>query len=263
MDKVGSFLFLPLEVPSDMDSNQCKVMSNGETLLVMVTEKPQEEPETNALRKYKLLVNAIKREAVHDEDLLRLKLQTWLDTEEDDEVKVYIRRALDSLAQVNKAKNNTSPRVVSVPMGVLSQKHVRITQHTALPPTEVAQAKLALPFLRRSRRRSGRAQSGVHMGIIKESFAVEIPYPVPSNQIFVVKVEPTYFLVGMPLKRESLEAKGISTGGKPFIRAPLFDPQGQRLAGPAIDAEDVVGHLRLSTLSAKDALIPLVAVLRS
>lgn len=252
MDKVGSFLFLPLEVPADMDSNQCKVMSNGETLLVMVTEKPQEEPETNALRKYKLLVDAIKQEAVHDEDLLRLKLQAWSDTEEDDEVKVYIRRALDSLAQVNKAKNNTSPRVVSVPMGVLSQKHARI-----------AQAKLALPFLRRSLRRSGRAQSGVHMGIIKESFAVEIPYPVPSNQIFVVKVEPSYFLVGMPLKRESLEAKGISTGGKPFIRAPLFDPQGQRLAGPAIDAEELVGHLRLSTLSAKDALIPLISMLRS
>merc|ERR1719487_360486 len=84
-------LFLPLTVPGKVEMSQCKVMSNGESLLVVVTEQPQEEPETNAMRKYKLVIEAIKQETGHDEELLRTKLQTWLDTEDDDEVKVHVQ----------------------------------------------------------------------------------------------------------------------------------------------------------------------------
>jgi hypothetical protein len=180
----------------------------------MVTEQPQEEEDTNALRKYKLLVEAIKQEVGHNEDLLRSKLTTWLETEDDEEVQMHVRKALDSLTHVQQAKNNTVKRSVSVPMG--ERKPVR--PHT---------------FLAVQRHAHRRWDSNrTHAGIIKESFAVDIPFPVASNQVFVIKGGPQIMYVVLPLKRKSLEASGISTGGKPFVRSPMFDLHGANLAGP-------------------------------
>ena len=38
-------------------------MTNGDSLLIVVTERPEEEPETNALKKYKMVMEALKVEA--------------------------------------------------------------------------------------------------------------------------------------------------------------------------------------------------------
>merc|ERR1719238_2456229 len=118
-DDKEKFLFLPLTVPEKMPLKQCKLFSNGMSILVVVTETPEEEPETKAMMKYKLVVDAIKEEAAHDEKLLKQKLQTWYDTEEDDEVKVHVKAALDSLTKVRAIKKNTKPTTVTVPMGMM------------------------------------------------------------------------------------------------------------------------------------------------
>jgi len=231
MNKKADFLFLPLEVPENLEPKQCKVMSNGGTILVMVTEQPQEELDTNALRKYKLLIEAIKQEVGHNEDLLRSKLKTWLDTEDDEEVQMHVREALDSLTHVQQAKNNTVKRSVSVSMG--DRKPVFLHRKTLHLPAHAAKEVQPHTFLALQRRAHRRWDSNrTHTGIIKESFAVDIPFPVASNQVFVIKGGSHIMYVVLPLKRQSLEASGISTGGKPFLRAPMFDLDGARLAGP-------------------------------
>lgn len=232
MNKKADFLFLPLEVPDNLEAKQCKVMSNGGTILVMVTEQPQEELDTKALRKYKLLIEAIKQEVGHNEDLLRSKLKTWLDTEDDEEVQMHVRKALDSLTHVQQAKNNTIRRSVSVSMG--DRKPVLLHRKMSEMPAYAAKEVHPSTFLALQQRSHRRWDNNrTHAGIIKESFAVDIPFPVASNQVFVIKGgSPHIMYVVLPLKRQSLEASGISTGGKPFLRAPMFDLQGARLAGP-------------------------------
>lgn len=216
-DEASRFLFLPLAVPQDLQLEHCKIMSNGESVLVVVTRRPEEQPETNALRKYRLVVEALKAEAGHDEGLLRGKLQTWLETEEDEEVQVRVRAALDSLDSVRAAKGGATPRTVSVPLGLLARGSAT-----------------------KAKRRAN---------IIRETFAVEIPYPAPAERVFVVRAGPAELLVGMPLLRHSLEASGISTGGKAFIRMPVFDTEGELLSGPAADFQQLAQGLRLHSLA--------------
>jgi hypothetical protein len=262
-DEAEHFLFLPLTVPEDAAMQQCKVMSNGESLLIVVTERPQEEPETNALRKYKLVVEAIKKEAVHDEALLQGKLQTWLDTEEDDEVKAYIRSALDSMSKVQEAKRTSAPKAISVSLGVPHSVASSLLELGADPNVSKpvvassAAAARALPAVLR-----GTADHHQHhhhaTRIIKESFAVEVPFPVPSDRIALLKTNPTTLMVAMPFVRKSLEASGISTGGKPFIRMPVFNNAGSWTAGPkaelnrllsGLNIGDVVGTVGMKPLS--------------
>jgi len=234
-------------------------------LLVVVTEKPKDEPETNAMKKYKLVMEAIKDEAKSDEKLLRAKLQMWMDTEDDEEVTVLIKSALDSLAQVNLAKSNATPRAISVKLGLLQESAGEIYNgSTPILSREVTRALPALQRLAHSAedvqaRSAGKASaSGIlQQKIIKESFAVEIPYPVPREQIFVLKTRPTVLIVGMPLARKSLEAKGISTGGKPFSRVPMFGEEGL-LAGPAADMKQLMKGVDVPSLVAQAGLQPLM-----
>lgn len=258
-DEKDSFLFLPLDIPGDIPVEQCKILSNGDSLLVVVTEKPQDEPETNAVKKYKLIVDAIKDEAGENESLLVSKLHTWLDTEEDDEVSVLIRSALDSLAQVHLAKNNTKPRAISVKLGLLAEAA------GGDDPILKGEVNRALPALRRLAKRSGSAagtgrrdrESGaLQQKVIKESFAVQIPYPVPKEQVFVLRARPTMLVVGMPLLRKSLGAKGVSTGGKPFARVPMFGEEGL-LAGPAADMKQLMKGIDVHSLASQAGLRPL------
>lgn len=262
-DEKDSFLFLPLDVPGDIPPDQCKIMSNGDSLLVIVTEKPQDEPETNAVKKYKLIMEAIKDEAREDESLLVSKLHTWLDTEEDDEVSVLIRSALDSLAQVHLAKNNTKPRAISVKLGLLEEDATEVGSGDN--PILKRELTSALPALRRLATHSGsdagtvrgEKESGtLQQKVIKESFAVQIPYPVPKEQVFVLKARPTMLIVGMPLLRKSLEAKGVSTGGKPFARVPMFGEEGL-LAGPATDMKQLMKGIDIPSLARQAGLRPL------
>lgn len=282
VDKAESFMFLPLTVPQDMPLDQTKIMSNGQQILVVVTEKPQEQPDTNALKKYKLLVEAIKQEAGHDEKLLQTKLQTWYDTEEDDEVRVHVRAALDSLVKVAAAKDNKKARTVAVPLGMLAKEAVqailgkdadavlapsflaRATSHNVSvvvgEPQEVVDAERALPTLHvaTSTQTDGQQKKKkLRVGIIKESFAVEIPYPVDTETVFILKSADRTLMVGMPLKRNSLEAKGISTGGKPFLRVPVFSVKGEHLAGPASPFQNLVGGLHVPSVASQQGLKPL------
>lgn len=262
-DETDSFLFLPLDVPGGIPPDQCKIMSNGDSLLVVVTEKPQVEPETNAVKKYKLIMEAIKDEARDDEGLLVSKLRTWLDTEEDDEVGVLIRSALDSLAQVHLAKNNTKPRALSVKLGLLEEDAAEVA--SGGDPVLKDEVTRAFPALRRLARHAGsgadtgrqeRASGTLQQKVIKESFAVEIPYPVPKEQVFVLRARPTMLVVGMPLLRKSLEAKGVSTGGKPFARVPMFGEEGL-LAGPAADMKQLMKGIDIPSLARQAGLRPL------
>jgi hypothetical protein len=252
-DNVAKFLFLPLEVPKDIGKS-CKIMSNGDSILVVVTERPEEEPETNAMKKYKLVIEAIKTETRNDEHKLKSKLQAWLDTEEDDEVRVHIRAALDSLVRVRKAKKNFDPRVVSVPLGFLQagrQPARRLTDGSSKPG-----ASRSLLVRRKAEQITARTLGETR--IIKESFAVVIPYAAPVEEIFVLTPDPGLLMVGMPLQKHSLDAKGISTGGKPFVRLPVFGGHGEKLwgEGPAKLARMAKG-LNLHALTAPNGLIPL------
>lgn len=253
-DQAEKFLFLPLTVPADIKLDQCKVMTNGNQILVVVTEKPNEEPETNAIKKYKLVIEAIKKEASNDEKMLKDKLTEWLDTEDDEEVRVQVKSTLDSLQKVRAAKQNTTPRTVSVPLGALVSQAVAVlnatlpataflakasahgtarTEPTAAPaaePEEAQEAEHVLTSLHHVK--DTQADGDMKVSIIKESFAIEIPYPVPGDKIFLLRTKPESLMVSMPLVRKSLEASGISTGGKPFGRVPVFGVQGEQLAGP-------------------------------
>jgi len=244
MDKAQHFLFLPLSVPADVPIAQCKVMSNGDSLLVVVTEKPQEEPDTNALKKYKLVIEAIKSETNHDESLLQEKLKSWIETEDDDEVKVHIQAAMDSLVKVQQGKSAAAHKTISVPLGAAKSKNaVGAQKHTAAKSASFLQNK--------------QVHHHHTARVIKESFAVEIPYPIGSERIALVRTNPTTLMVAMPLERKSMAAKGISTGGKAFNRVPTFNNVGQWLAGPKMDLSKVVVGLSLDMAVNRVGLSPL------
>jgi len=240
MDAAQHFLFLPLSVPADVPIAQCKVMSNGDSLLVVVTEKPQEEPDTNALKKYKLVIEAIKGETMHDEALLQEKLNSWIETEDDDEVKVHIQAAIDSLVKVKQAKSAASHKAISVPLGAAKSKNA------------VGAAEKSASFLQNKQ---------VHhhhtARVIKESFAVEIPYPIASERIALLRTNPTTLMVAMPLERKSMAANGISTGGKAFNRVPTFNNVGKWIAGPKMELTQVVAGLSLDMAVNRVGLSPL------
>lgn len=269
VDSKETFMFLPLTVPTSMPLDQIKIMSNGDSILVVVTEKPQEQPETNAIKKYKLVVDALKQEAGHDEKVLLDKLQEWYDTEDDDEVKVQVKAAVDSLTQVRGSKANTAIRTVSVPLGMLAKqaasamlgKDVSVEgmsflakasfHNSTKEPEEVEEAEHVLSALHTDKK--------IHTGIIKESFAVEIPYPVSTEKVFILKGDAmaNEMMVVMPLKRNSLAAQGISTGGKPFQRVPVFSVTGQILAGPSASLNNLKGDLHVPSVVSKTGLKPL------
>jgi hypothetical protein len=300
-DNAAKFLFLPLEVPKDLGKN-CKIMSNGDSILVVVTERPEEEPETNAMKEYRLVMEAIKTETRNDERKLEFKLKSWLETEEDEEVRAHVQAAFDSLTRVRNAKKNVNPRVVSVPLGLIESNataghtsnsseiddhrpyhyHERGVPPQGLPrrllahlPEQDEDESVDLPravraaprsrslLLRHKGRRGGhghiaRARAHAQTRIIKESFSVVIPYAAPVEEIFVLSPEPGLLMVGMPLQKHSLDAKGISTGGKPFVRVPVFGAHGERLwgEGPANLARIAKG-LNLHSLTAPNGLKPL------
>jgi hypothetical protein len=260
-DEAEHFLFLPLTVPEDIKLANCKVMSNGDNLLVVVTETPEEEPETNAVKKFRLIIEAMKQEAGHNEELLKTKLTTWLQTEDDDEVEVQIQAALDSLTTVRNAKANDTPRTVSVPLGLLAKQAASaLGAPSAEMTTEEKEAERALPSLRRAtqQRSGGSKNEQLRTSIIKESFSVEIPYPVPLEKIFILKTDSTTLTVAMPLERNSLQANGISTGGKAFLRVPVFSVQGEKLIGPETEFGKVADGLHVPSLTAGKGLKPLV-----
>jgi len=265
-NKEENFFFLPLEVPGDIELEQCKVMSNGDTILVVVTKTPGEQPDTNAMKKYKLIVQAMKDEVGHDENALKQKLATWLSTEEDDEVRTHIQAALDSLVRVQAVKQDLTPRSVSVRLGVLaknamlhneSQAFIALRASKSTPLLSKPSKAHSLPSVSRISHHSEKKSAEKHdmrAGIIKESFAVEVPYPVPTEKVFILKTAPTMLMVGMPLKKNSLAASGISTGGKPYLRVPVFTPQGQRLAGPAKELSTLTGTLDVPSLVSQGSL---------
>lgn len=254
-DPSDHFLFLPLTVPADMAATQLKVMTNGESLLVVVTERPKEEPETNALRKYKLVVEAIKTEVGHDEDLLVTKLQTWLDTEDDDEVKQHIQAALDSLVHVRKSKDKDSTKSVSVSLGM--PHHADASSLLELSETPLAAKPVAAAQVTTLRGAGQHIHHHHHARVIKESFAVEVPYPVPTENILLLNTKPGMMMVAMPLVRHSMEAKGISTGGKPFLRVPVFNGLGKWIGGPRADLGKVAAGLDLAAAVSQKGFEPL------
>jgi len=267
-DRAEKFLFLPFTVPADIRLDNCKLMSNGEQLLVVVTEAPQEEPDTQALRKYKLIMEALKQEAGHDEHVLTDKLRTWLETEDDDEVRTHIRAALDSLVKVKQAKSNTKPRKLTVPLGLLAKARSSAMVHAhngMAEPQEtaeelVAERSLASVHRATQQKTNSTAQSDLRVGIIKESFAVEIPFPVDTEQMFVLKADQTTLIASMPLVRKSLAASGISTGGKPFDRLPVFAAHnGAHLAGPWADLKRLAFGLSTPSVAKQTGLKKLTA----
>jgi len=262
-DHADHFLFLPLTVPAQMRA-QAKVMTNGQQLLIVVTERPEEEPETKALQKYKLVMEALKQEALHDESLLQGKLQTWLDTEDDDEVKVHIQAAVNSLNKIRDAKKKVADKSVSVPLGVPHAKSLLELSSTPNASKPIVKASVApphaLPALLRGAAVSEHSQHQRHYAakVIKESFAIEIPFPVPTDQVVVLQASPTTMMVAMPLVRKSLESSGISTGGKPFLRVPLFNNKGAWMVGPKVDLSRTLEGLDVSKVVSQQDMESLV-----
>lgn len=291
VDKDEKFLFLPLNVPPDMPLDECKVMCNGDQILVIVTEQPKDKKDSKAVKKYKMIMEALKKEVGYDEKEMKSKLQTWYDTEEDEEVAEMVGQALEHLKQVRGAKTHSEGKTISVPLGMLAKEAAKILggistgsikelnltavqvsqpsaslavapsflarasvhNTSAKEPAEVVQAERVLPLLHRATT----TMQHMRVGIIKESFAVEIPYPVPVEKIFILQGKDS-LMVTMPLMRNTLDAKGISTGGKPFLRTPIFNDQGLRVAGPGSVPMDVAAaQAHRDHVNEKEALKPL------
>merc|ERR1719401_3068923 len=146
------------------------------------------------------------------------------------------------MSKVQKAKRTAAPKTVSVSLGVphgaaaaASLLELAANPNASTPTiASPAEPPRALPAVLR-----GTTDHHHHhhheTRIIKESFAVEIPFPVSSDQIVLLRTNPTTLMAAMPLVRKSLEASGISTGGKPFIRVPVFNNVGSWVAGPKAD----------------------------
>merc|ERR1719272_1732597 len=60
VDKQETFLFLPLGIPSEFPLERIKIMTNGESMLVVVTDHFEDKPDTKAVTKYKMMLEAIK-----------------------------------------------------------------------------------------------------------------------------------------------------------------------------------------------------------
>eukprot|EP00746_Dinoflagellata_sp_MGD_P009506 gnl/MRDRNA2_/MRDRNA2_119362_c0_seq1.p1 gnl/MRDRNA2_/MRDRNA2_119362_c0~~gnl/MRDRNA2_/MRDRNA2_119362_c0_seq1.p1 ORF type:complete len:317 (-),score=65.06 gnl/MRDRNA2_/MRDRNA2_119362_c0_seq1:5-955(-) len=270
VNKGDTLIFLPLDVPSDLQLERVKLMSNGESILVIVTKQPEEKPETNAVKKFRLILDALKQQAGYDEKLLMKHLEEWYETEDDDEVRVLVKSALDSVKAVRDAKKHGSgpPPTMSIPLGLLdggsrknSTAHLKAAEAPAAflagtaPHNPISDTILGNPISQVV------LDQTLHkrLRIIKESFSLEIPYPVSVEQVFVLQTVDKDLMVTMPLKRTSLEARGISTGGKPFIPTPIYNLQGQLVGGPkeAPDLYSTVPNLSAEYFANPDALKPL------
>jgi len=233
-DPAGIFILLPLSVPNSISLQQCKVLCNGESLLIVVPDWPRDEPESDALQKYKLVMEAFKSQVGHNDLMMKSKLQQWLDIEEDSEVRVHIQAALESLSGVIAAKLKPPPRRVVVPLG---------------PPKSTQHAQ-----------RASSSTSGT--SIIRESFSVDIPFPAPQETVFALHAGSDKLFVIMPLFRTSLKARGISTARKPFSRVPVFEEVGQLIAGPKSNFTKLAAGLDIHALlgHGSSLLAPLQAV---
>jgi len=273
-DRSGKFLLLPLSVSEGLSLDECKVLTDGSKILVVVSEQPQEQPETAALRKYRLIVEALKVEAGHDEHLLQSKYLEWLDTEEDEEVQAYVRSAYDSLRSVQAAKNTPTARTVAVPLGVVQSSRPRIkypmypssvlqlrgTSTPGIGVPRLAIGKAAAPAFAEVKEEKQLPTQSSGRSMVRESFAVAIPYPAPPESCFLLRASATLLIVAMPLDRHSLGAQGISTGGVPFVRAPVFDESGRHLAGPRDrDVHKLAAGLDMSLMSSPSNFVALAA----
>jgi len=226
-DVTGKFNFLTLTMPKDMDVQQCKILSNGNSLLVVVTEDPKDEPVTDSMRKYKLVMEALKRECDHNEDMLHARLNEWYSTEEDVEVRSLVGNALQSLTNVRGLKKSGSDRAISVPLGL---------------PSLVQEQK--------------EVETGaLSAGIVKESFALDMPIPVPVDRVFVMRLSATKLLIVLPHVESVVMRMGISIGAQPYARAPVFDTAGKLLAGPPRQYADLTAGMDFR-LTAK-TMVPL------
>lgn len=199
-------------------------------------------------------------------------LSEWLDTEEDEEVRVRVKSALDSLTDIREAKNNTSPRTLAVNLGLpksFLQEGLQLRGSGASPKVShglPATAAMRTLVAQSGRGKHVRVQGGAAVAtsagagavashaasIIRESFTIDIPYPVPIPRVFAVLAAPGKLVVGMPWKKNSLEAKGVSTGGKPFARVPVFSMDGKLLAGPQSSSlSQLASELDVLSLSAQ------------
>lgn len=275
VNKEDTLLCLPLDIPSDLPLERVKIMSNGESILVLVTARPKEQPETKAVKKFRLVLDALKQQAGYDEVLLKKHLEEWYETEEDDEVRVLVKSTLDSLKDVRDAKTHESgpPPAMSIPLGMLgkstSRRIVKGTKSSVpflaadnhIPIRQLNMTK-PMSFIASSATATGKEHNlheHLHTKIIKESFEVEIPFPVSAEQVFVIQTVDQDLIITMPLKRKSLEVQGISTGGKPFIPCPVYNLQGQLIGGldeaPSLSA--MAPTLSTDTFIKEGALKPL------
>lgn len=283
VNKDETFLFLPLDIPSVLSLERVKIMSNGEQILVMVTRQAKDKPETDALKKYRLILDALKQQAGYDERLLQKHLEEWYQTEDDEEVRVHIKSALDSMENVRDAKSHESgpPPTVRIPLGMLLKQASRQNddldnatrseasrQNDGLDNATRSEASIAFLAATAPHHAMVTATKGSswiadaayhsqeHLRIVTESFAVDIPFPVPAEQVFIMQTPDKNLMVTMPLKRESLEAKGISTGGKPFLTSPMYNLQGQLIGGPdeAADLYSIAPNLRREYFLKSEAL---------
>mmetsp|Transcript_18213 Transcript_18213/g.52051 ORF Transcript_18213/g.52051 Transcript_18213/m.52051 type:complete len:326 (-) Transcript_18213:7-984(-) len=282
-DKGKRFLFLPMSVPKEISLQQCKVLTNGDSLLIVVTEQPQDEPEDDALRKFRLVLDALKSEVGHDEGLLKRKLEDWLETEEDDEVRVRVQAALDAVSEIREAKKNDTPRTLAVRLGFVQLAASSRLRGAGRNVTRVHRVSHGLPASAALRtlvaqggrgkrvRRQGTIDAGAtalgvnrtlqKAGIVKESFSVDIPYPVPVDRVFAVLMAPGKLVVGMPWLKTTLEAQGVSTGGRPFARVPVFSARGEHLAGPTtLSLEQLAHGMDVSLFGSSDAASFMVRV---
>jgi len=279
VNKDETLLFLPLDIPSDLPLERVKVMTNGESILVLVTDQAKDKPETKAVRKYKLILESLKDQAGYDEGLLKTHLEEWYQTEQDDEVRVLVKSALDSLNKVRDAKTHKSgpPPTMSIPLGMLHKQ--ALVKNVSLVETKPGTVP---DFLAATPSRDAVKHSMLHMvaetdtgkraldahrssdqrlrtKIIKESFVVKIPFPVSAEEVFVLQTRDDDLMVSMPLKKRSLEAQGISTGGKAFIPSPVYNLDGQLIGGKdeAPSLYTMAPTFSAEYFEKKDALQPL------
>jgi len=122
-DAKKSFIFLPIRIPKTLPLNEIKLLTDGRSILVNVVERPVEEPEDEATKKFRLILDSFKDQAKGNEAMLMTKLEEWENEEDNMKVKEMIRNALGTLHKAN--HHSTIPKAISVPLNTLELEAVR------------------------------------------------------------------------------------------------------------------------------------------
>jgi len=146
-DNAENLLFLPFEISDYFPLERMKLMCNGESILVLITEEAKDVAESPTVQSFREKMDKMKKEAkVHEqggEKRLHEKLQEW-HREEDKKVKEMVKETFDHLQAVKKQKKVEKTASTAVPLSSLgiSARIIRESLLIELPENGIDPSKV-------------------------------------------------------------------------------------------------------------------------